>query len=414
MAGFARKVGFRYLRAKKRSSFLSLITAISIGGVAVGVLTLIVTLSVMSGFEGELKKRLFSAETHVLVESLDGYFKRDTDLVAKIQTASPDVVDVYEVLQTEVILRSGRKVSGALFKGVGPEQLTWVKEHLSERAPPEFLKDSVESERVILGQEMAFNMGVVAGDKVTMVSPVESEGPLGAVPRVKQFVVEGIYKTGVPEQELHVVFTPIAGVESFLKQAGVLSQIEVRLSSLENAQEASDRIMRKLGIEINDPLAKWSVRSWQKLNEHLFQSLKLERVAMFCILVFIVIVASFNIISTLTMMVIEKKRSLSILRAIGATPKQIGNIFVWEGAAIGLVGIGSGTTIALVLCYFLKKYPVIELPDFYYDRSLPVVVDPMTVGLIIIVAMIIVYVGSIVPSKKASELTPMEGIRDAR
>ncbi len=407
--GLGRKVGFRYLRAKKSSSFLSLITTISIGGVAVGVLTLIVTLSVMSGFESELKKRLFAAETHVLIENDEGYFRADDVLLGRIQSSFAGITHVFPVLQTEVIMRSGNKVSGGVFKGVNDAQFKWLDSHVTERAPDDFLAGFGPESRLYMGQEMAFEIAVVPGDRVTVVSPVETEGPLGAVPRVKKFVVAGVYKTGIPEQELHVVFAPIAGVESFLHQSGFVNQIEVRLSRFEDAGIAAEKT-RALVESVNPA---FSARSWQELNAHLFRSLRLERTAMFCILIFIIVVASFNIVSTLTMMVTEKKLSLSILRAMGATPAQIGNVFLWEGFAIGGVGILLGLVTSLLICWGLRKFPLIELPDFYYDRTLPVVVSASSVVWVVVVTLAVVLLGAVIPSRRASRMSPIDGINEA-
>ncbi len=410
-----KKVGFRYLKAKKSSSFLSLITVISVGGILVGVLTLIVTLGVMSGFESELKNRLFQAETHVLIEPKNSqYFEADPSgaTVAEISGYDQRIQSVTQVLQAEAIVRTGKKVAGALLKGVDQKQLEWVEGVTQEKSDPEYLNGFANSERVYLGQELAFNLGAATGDRITVVSPVESEGPFGAIPRVKQFVIAGIYKTGVPDQEIHTIFLPISGVESFLKRDKILSQIEIKLSELSDSEEVASKLSEKLSnIE---KYSNFHVRSWQELNEHLFRSLKLERIAMFSILLFIVIVASFNIMSTLTMMVIEKKKSLSILRAMGATPKQISNIFIWEGIAIGITGVGLGLILSLFISFILKSYQVVELPEYYYDRTLPVVVDPVAISFICLSALIIVFLGSIIPSKKASLMTPLEGIRDSR
>lgn len=393
--------------AKKSSSFLSIITAISVAGVGVGVLTMIVTLSVMSGFEDELKKRLFSAETHILIESNEGSIKSDPELIKTIQGSSPLIQKVFPVLQTEVILRSGKKVSGSVLKGIDSEQLAFIKSHVTEWAASELLNeaDKEGSAHIYLGSEMAFDMGIIPGDMVTVVSPIESEGPFGAVPRVKRYIVEGIYKTGVPEQELHVIFAPMRDVEAFLKQSGMLSQIEVRVRSLEDSPQVAESLKKKLS-------SAYLIRPWQVLNAHLFESLRLERTAMFCILIFIIIVASFNIVSTLTMMVLEKKRSLSILRAMGATRKQIASIFLWEGLAIGISGVLGGGLLGLGVCALLAKYPIIELPEYYYDRTLPVVVQPVAIAVICASALAIVLLGALTPARKASELTPIQGIRE--
>ncbi|MGE4233348.1 MAG: FtsX-like permease family protein [Bacteriovoracia bacterium] len=401
---FGRKIGFRYLWAKKSNRFLSFISAIGIGGVAVGVTTLIVTLSVMSGFERQMREKLFDAETHVLVEpSQEKYLPASSlaSIKSEIKASSANVVSAEEVLQTEVILRSGKKVTGAVVKGVSQEYLAWLARFFIES--PKTLDDPADVP-IFLGQELAFNLGVIPGDFVTAVSPVETDGPLGVVPRVKRFVVAAIYKTGVPDQELHVVFTGVKNVESFLRREGILSHYEVMVKNVDQAPRISSLLKQKLG-------PGFLIRSWQELNAHLFGSLKLERITMFCILVFIIIVASFNIVSTLMMMVIEKKKSLSILRAIGATPKQISLIFLWQGIAIGLVGLVLGSVFGFGICLFLDRYPIIELPDFFYDRSLPVDFNPWVILAIAAVSLTIVTISAIYPSKKASRLTPIEGLR---
>ncbi len=399
---FGRKIGFRFLRAKKSSSILSLNTVICIGGVAVGVLTMIVTLSVMAGFEDELKKRLFLAETHILIESKNGFFQKDETLLAQVTASNSHIEKIFPVLQTEAILRASQKVAGSIVKGVSSEHLEWLKQYIVEWAPQESSDNN--SSELFLGQEMALDLGVSAGDFVTIVSPLEGEGPLGVIPRVKRFLIAGIYKTNVLEQELHVVFSKMENIESFLRQRNVLSQIEVRLSQLEDAPKAVKEIQKKID-------STFLVRSWQDLNAHLFQALKLERVVMFCILIFIVVVASFNIMSTLTMMIIEKKKSLSILRAMGATAQQIASIFLWQGSIIGLLGIFIGSGLAIAVCRILTQFPIIELPEFYYDRSLPVILDFTQIGLVVSATLGVVFFASLLPARKLRKLTPLEGIQ---
>jgi lipoprotein-releasing system permease protein len=179
----------------------------------------------------------------------------------------------------------------------------------------------------------------------------------------------------------------------------------VKVRNLDDAPEVTKVIGARLG-------APYLVRSWQELNAHLFQSLRLERMAMFCILIFIVVVATFNIVSTLTMMVFEKKRSLSILRTMGATPKQIAAIFLWEGMAIGLFGVTMGTGLGLVVCWVLQRYPIIELPEYFYDRTLPVIINPESIAIVAGTAIVIVLFGSLAPARKAATLTPIQGIRE--
>jgi lipoprotein-releasing system permease protein len=400
-----RKVGFRYLTAKKKSGFLSLITVISITGVAVGVATLVVILSVMAGFERELKKRLFDNDAHILIEERSGNFTPNQSMLDEIKNSNTDIQSVSGVLKAEVIVRMGPKVSGAVLKGIDGKQLEWVRTKLDETTLKESeLDTTVDGPKVYVGYELGMQIQLMPGDQITVVSPVESDGPFGAVPRMKKFIVGGLFRTGVPEQELHTMFAERGDVESFLRIQSSITQIEIRVNSLNAAQEVSANLKSKLGDA-------YLVRSWQDLNQHLFQSLKLERVTMFCILSLIILVASFNIISTLLMMVVEKRKSLSILRAIGATPGQIASVFIWEGIAIGFIGVAFGLGLGLGTCYVLKHYPIIELPEFYYDRTLPIVTSASSVATVCLAALVIVFLGSLVPARKSTALTPIEGIR---
>ncbi len=395
-------VGCRYLFSKKSSSFLSFSTFISIAGVAVGVLTLVVTLSVMSGFEVELKKRLFEAQTHILIEGDKRYFELDPSLIEKLQGIDTRITTVSSSLDAEVILKTGQKIAGAELKGVDAAALKWLDKKIIERKPNELAEEG--SIGVYIGRSLSYALDLIPGDTITAVSPTATEGAFGMAPKMKRFVVEGIYRTDVPEQEMRLVFTPRGNVERFLGVHSVISKIELKVDDIHSAESVSKKISKLVGDS-------FLVRSWETLNEHLFQSLRLERITMFCILFFIVIVASFNIISTLTMMVLEKKRSLSILRAIGATRNQIASIFFWESIVIAYLGIGLGLTLGLGVCELLKLYPIIELPDFYYDRTLPVLVNPVTVGVICVVALLIVITASFLPSRKAALISPMDGIR---
>lgn len=411
---FARFFGVRLFLAKKNSSFLSVISAISVGGVAVGVLVMVVILSVMAGFERELKGRLFKAETHVRIDlaspgqdtAVNGSlrFSADESLMEKIRQSVPPQTNVDGILQAEAVLKSGKRVSGAILKGISTTHWDRQKAMVVEWASEDFLGEYDSMARVLLGQELSYELGVVPGDVLTAVSPAMSGGPLGMAPRMKKFLVEGVYKSGVPEQELHVVYAHVRDVESFVRQAGVLSQIELTMKNLETAPVISRRLADELGKQ-------YLVRSWQELNAHLFSSLKLERAAMFTMLAFIVLVAGFNILSLLTMSIIEKKRSIGILRAMGATKTQVTQAFVWMGVAVAVTGITIGVSLGLAICFFLKTYPIIELPDFYYDRTLPVLIDAPLIALICTLALLLVTLGAVIPAKRAAKLTPLSGIQ---
>jgi len=400
-------IGVRYLKSKKNSRFLSFITILSVLGVGLGVASMIVVLSVMDGFEAELKKRLMGTDLHILitptaeVAGFDGGMVPEDSLdVSRIQSIIPDrnqIDTLYPVLSTEAILKTGRKVTGVVFKGVPAPRLEKVQELVVERAKPDQLPG------ILVGQELAYEMGLIAGDRVTLISPTETEGPMSSVPRLKRFVVEGVYRSGLPDQELHTVFATEGAVSSFLRKAKIVSQWEVTVKDFDRAPEIAD--------EIRKASPQFKVQDWIQLNSNLFWSLKLERISMFVILAFIVIVASFNIVTTLTLMVLEKKREISILRAMGAREGQVAAIFLAEGLLIGGVGIGGGLALGFLLCLILRQYDFIQLPDVFYDRTLPVTFDARYYIGVTLCALIIVLVACLYPSRRAARLEPLEGIR---
>jgi lipoprotein-releasing system permease protein len=411
-------VGFRYLRSKKNSQFMSFITFISIFGVMVGVTALIVVLSVMDGFETELKKRLMSSDLHILITpqadapgfdqgfvSTRAFESTGVDQALK---EDPRVESAWPLVATEVILKSGRKVTGVVLKGATADRLERLKKQVSEMAEPKMLvkKEKGETVRlpgVFVGQELAFEMGLIPGDLITVISPTETEGPFSTVPRLRRFVVEGIYRSGMPEQELHTVFATDQSVRGFLRRADVVSQWEVTLKDFDDAVPVADSIRPRL--------AGFRVQDWVQMNAHLFSALKLERVAMFVILAFIVVVASFNIITTLTLMVLEKKKEIAVLRTMGAESNQVGAIFLAEGLLIGGIGVLGGLGLGFLLCIALQRWEFIQLPDVYIDRTLPVNMRPDYYAVIAVAALAIVIGACLYPSKRASKLTPLDGIR---
>jgi lipoprotein-releasing system permease protein len=411
-------VGLRYLKSKKNSKFLSFITLISMLGVTLGVTAMIVVLSVMDGFEVELKKRLMSSDLHILitpkaeVKGFDqGFVPRtslDETVASQILRESPDVESFWPIVSTEAILRTGRKVAGIVLKGVTPERMDRLKTQVTERADSAMLSqrvgpDAIRLPGVYIGQELAFELGLIPGDLVTLISPTETEGPMSSVPRMKRFAVEGIFHSGLPEQELHTVFSTDQSVRSFLRKADVVSSWEVVVKQFDTAPG--------LATKVRQMAPEFRVQDWEQLNAHLFASLKLERIAMFVILAFIVVVASFNIVTTLTLMVLEKKREISILKAMGARHSQVAAIFLAEGLLIGAVGVGGGVFLGLVLCSALKRYEFIQLPDVYYDRTLPVTFDPLYYFGVALCAFVIVLIACFYPSRRAAQLNPLDGIR---
>lgn len=409
-------VALRYLRSKKNSKFLSFITFFSLVGIALGVMAMIIVLSVMDGFESELKKRLMATEIHLVVSPMGGgYVNRVEDgwkdLMAQLSKV-PDVDSVWEVVATDTILKTERqdkklhRTMGLTLKGVSEQKLARLKivessekSQLFEQEGP----DQVRLPGVYLGEELARELSIIPGDRVLMISPTEMEGALSSVPRMKRFVVEGIYSAGLPEHELSQAFAKEGDVRSFLRKADVVSEVEISLRHFEKAPD--------LAAQLSKDLPSLRVKDWSQLHAALFFSLRLERIAMFIALAFIVLVASFNIVTTLTLMVLEKRREISILRAMGAQSTEVARLFMVEGLLIGGSGIFLGLSLGGIVCLILKRYEVITLPDVYYDRTLPVAFDAQYYLWVAIVAACIVFVACWIPGRKASRVGVLEGIR---
>jgi lipoprotein-releasing system permease protein len=413
-----RFVARRYLKTKRDTRFLSLSTGLSMGGIGLGVAAIIVVLSVMSGFELQMREKLISSDLHVLItpESSfpnfnQGFVNRDElkSLPAIAAMSGNSDVDLFSfILGSEVVLRAGNKVSGVEVKGVDEARLARIKKSVSEAALPQMLVDHDGSDTtrypgVFIGKELAYDMGLIPGDFITIISPSEMDGPFSNIPRIKRFIIEGIYHMGVPDQESSIVFTPIANMESFLRRKNAVSSIEVSLKHANDSESFVSRYRKQL--------AGLRVRDWNELNSNLFASMKLERLAMFLILLFTVMIASLNIVSTLTLVVQEKLKDISIFKTMGATAKNISGIFIWKGILIGGTGVGAGTVFALVVCILLRNFQFIALPDVYYDRTLPVTFDLTYFVGVPLVSFVIVCFASYFPAKRASMLTPLQGIR---
>lgn len=404
MAGFSSFLALRYLRSKKSNTFLSLITTLSIAGVALGVAALIVTLSVMEGFEGALKIRLAEGEFHILALSNgeDPYFTVSQEKISRIFSADSRIRAVNPVLTTEAILRAGKKVAGVSIRGITEAHGQAVASQLVETAEG---PKALSPKGIWLGQELAFSLNLLPGDKVSLISPTETEGPLESVPRLRVFRVEGVYQSGIPEKDLHVVYTAVGSARDFLGVGERVNQLEIHVDHFQNSVAAAKNVRMELG-------SGFLVKDWEQLNAHLFSSLKLERITMFVILTMIIMVASFNIVTSLRMMVMEKRREISILRAMGATRRQVGRIFLTMGAIVGNFGAFIGLVLGLVICFLLKRYPIIRLPDVFYDRSLPVKVSVLFVVGVAATAVVIVMIASLFPAKAAARMHPLEGIRE--
>lgn len=406
-------IGLRYLRAKRKQTFVSLITLISIAGVMVGVTALIVVIAVMNGFKEDLQDKILGVTSHVVISRFDGNISKYQEVKAKVEEVS-GVNAATPFIYTQVMISSRKAISGAVLRGIEPQTASKVI-NLQKNLRAGSLKE-LEAENkpegmratpgIILGNELARNIGVSRGEPVTVISPLGRLTPLGRVPRSQTFRVAGIFDSGMYEYDSTIAYVSLWAAQRFLGIGDRVTGIEVRVDDIYEA----DRVAKAIGKAL-DGYPYWS-RDWMRMNKNLFSALKLEKIVMFIILTLIILVAAFNIVGTLIMVVIEKTRDIAILKSMGATRRSIMKIFLIEGAVIGLVGTLLGLLGGYTLCTLLATYKFIELPsDVYYISTLPVKMNPLDVALIALAAIVITLAASVYPAWQASRFDPAEAIR---
>jgi len=399
-------IALRYLKSKKKHKGVSVNTAISIGGVAVGVMALLVVLSVMSGFHQDLQKKILGANAHIIIRDFKGSIS-DYEHVASVLRQNNEIVSQAPFIIGQVMVSFGNRAHGVFIRGIEPEIESRTTDILSHIKEGNFrtLTDDKGMPGIILGKELASILGVLVHDTVNVVSPVGEIGPMGMLPKVKQFRVVGIFEIGMFEYDSNLVLTGMKPAQEFFGMKDGISGIEVRLKDIYQAPEVKKQLQETLGF-------KYIVLDWMQMNKNLFSALKLEKFAMFVILVLIVLVASFNIISNLIMNVIEKSREIAILKAIGATSNSIMIIFMLQGLFIGLIGTFIGIAGGYALGFVLNKYQIIRLPaDVYYLSHLPVKMSAFDFVTVSLSAIMISFLATIYPAWQAAKLNPVEPLR---
>ncbi len=397
-------IGGRYLRAKQKQTFISLITFLSITGVTVGVMALIVVIAVMAGFESDLKGRILGIESHLVVMPHDGPVPDYRHVLGAIG-ATEGVQAATPFISTQIMLRSAASATGAVLRGVDPDTADGVISGVDSRllVRP---KDGPSLPGILLGRELARNLGVLKNDTIYLIAPRGMLSPIGHVPAMKRFQVKGVFATGMYEYDGSLAFINLAEAQGLLRlDSAAVSGIELRVADIYAVKKIAGRILATLG-------PAYTTRDWMEKNQNLFAALKLEKTVMFIILTLIVLVAAFNIASSLIMMVMEKSKDIAILKAMGATDKSIRKIFVFKGLMIGAIGTLLGVVLGFGLCFLLERYKFIELPgDVYYITTLPVRLEGIDLVMIALAALAICFLATLYPARQASRLNPVEALR---
>jgi lipoprotein-releasing system permease protein len=399
-------LGLRYLKAKRKQAFISIISIISVIGVMVGVMALIVVLSVMNGFKADLMSKIMSVNAHILIRNLNGYFDNYDDMMDSVKKME-GVVAVTPSIYDQVLV-TGVGSTAAVIRGLDLRSAGKVMDiepmiTKGKLASLEELHDGLPG--VIIGSELAINLGVSAGDEITVTSPKGRVTPMGRIANARKYRITGIFNSGMYEYDLSMIFISLKEAQDLLGIGDNITNIEVKVVDPEKSDVIGKSIGNSLGYQ-------FVTQDWKARNRSLFSALKLEKYTMFIILTMIVLVGALNIISALVMVVMEKSRDVAILRAMGATKRSIMSIFMIQGLFVGFMGTMGGLLSGLGLCWLLGKYKFIALPsEVYYIDKLPVSVDRFDVTMVTLAALVISFLATIYPSWHASRMNPVEALR---
>lgn len=399
-------VALRYLLARRKQTFISLISLISTMGVAVGVMALVIALALMTGLQGELRDRILGATAHVYVWKTGGIEDYQTE-VATLR-AVEGVVGAGPAILGKALISTPRADAFISLKGVDPTLEADVTDiqRAMQSGSIEALVPTPEEELpgILIGRNLAEQLGVGAGDTATVLSPQGTLSPMGVIPRTRRVRVAGVYTLGLFEFDAAYGFVSLEFAERFLGKS-VPDLIELRVEDIDEAPSISARIPSELGIE-------YVSQDWADMNQALFSALWLEKMAISITIALIVMVAALNIVASLVLLVMEKSRDIAILKTMGTSSRRVMTIFMLQGLVIGVAGTTVGAAGGLALCWVFDRYRLIQIPmDVYQVSYVPFVVQPFDFAVVIVSAVFICFLATIYPSRQASQLDPVQALR---
>ena len=414
-------VSLRHLRAKREQKFISLNTWISIGGVALGVMALIVVIAVMSGFGKDLRDKILGTNSHIVITNINQSGMDNFEFVLKKVMEVKGVEAAGPFILNQVMLTFGDNSSGVVIRGVDPNRGAMVSDLEKNMVRGEIAvlrkNKNVTSgpyrEKIILGKELAHKLGVQMDDTVSMVAPASHLTPMGLVPKIKLYKVVGLFESGMFEYDSSLAFVSIQSAQKFFSMNEKVSGIEIRVDDIDHADKIAESLQERLGFPYNS-------RDWMRMNTNLFSALRLEKIVMFIILILIILVAAFNIVSTLFMVVMEKTKEIAILKSMGASRSSIMKIFSFQGLIIGVTGtlIGCIGGLAIVpnlndIVGFIENlFGITAFPsDVYYLDKLPSEIQYLDSFLIVVFSIAICFLASLYPAWRASRMEPVDGLR---
>jgi lipoprotein-releasing system permease protein len=417
-------ISLRYLRARRKQVFVSIITFISIAGIFLGVAALIIVLAVMNGFETDLRNKILGVNSHIVVTDYSGGMQNYRQAMEDI-AAIPGIEASTPFIYSQAMLKNKTSTTGIILRGLSMKDALKVinigkikegslKSLDDGNNPTGGLKPGPASRPgIVIGRELSKNLGLFLHDPVFVISPSGIATPMGMTPRMRAFTVAGIFESGFYEYDSTLAYISLGECQNFLNMGDMVTGLELRVDDIYKAGQIARQVEKKLG-------PRYWARNWMEMNKNLFSALKLEKRVMFIILSLIVLVAAFNIISALIMIVMEKNKDIAILKAMGATRAGIMRIFIMQGMIVGAIGAFLGTLAGLAVALNLEKISLFVeklfgfkiLPgDVYYLSELPSQVNYGDVGIIIAGTLLISFLATIYPSWRASRLVPAEALR---
>ena len=395
----------RYLTAKRKQAFISVITFISVLGISIGVMALIIAIALITGFHNDVQDKILGSTAHLMVNDLTGEgIENYLDLITDIE-AIQGVVMASPVIYDKILIKGPYKSDGALLRGVDfsleKESSKWLDELEQGQIP----NPDADVIGIVLGRDLAYNIGASVGDFVYALTSATRLSPGGMIPKMKRFEVTGIFKTGLYEFDSTSALINLKTAQKLFSFDNKVNMIQVRISEILKAPAMKEEVG-------SIQPGKVYVTTWMELNESLFSALKLEKKLMFLTITLIVIVAALNIIATLILMVMEKTRDIGVLKAMGAQAQSIKRVFFLQGAIIGVVGTTVGTLLGLVWCWFANTFELIKVPsDIYEIAFVPFRIKFYDLLIIIVVTIFISFLSTLFPAHRASKVDPVKALK---
>ncbi|MBT4008496.1 MAG: ABC transporter permease [Elusimicrobiaceae bacterium] len=393
----------RYLKTKRKGLFAIITTIIAITGVAVGVAALLTTLAVMSGFQNDIRSKVIGAQSHILLfgrmsEKKYKNYQKEIEQLKKVSATAPNIYG-------QAILNYNQNSIGVVIRGMDTKQEKNINNLHKSLLAGSFSNKKNDTPWVVLGEELAFNMGIDIDDNIILISPKSMSSGAGVIPKMKKFRVSGLIKTGYYEFDNSMAYMSLKDSADFMGIPNQITGIAIKLHNLDDAQEVKNQIREIVGNY-------YVIRTFEQLNSTLYAALKLEKVVMFIILSLIILVASLNIASNLILLGTEKLKDIGILRAMGAKPKNIKKIFLYEGFLIATTGIFSGIALGFLLCFIIDKTNIISLPgDIYYITKVPIKIGLTDLLYVVFGSYALCFLAALYPAIRASKVEAVDAIR---